>query len=96
MKNEIVKEDQITSFNDFKNLVESMEVDVQYSMPGSFLYKEISIDKEAQDGYCWSMSRKYGGCVFPMKNSNMVQTFKTISGAKRSLARHCEFIFKNK
>jgi hypothetical protein len=96
MKTQTITQDQIASFDDFKKLVDTMEVEVDYIMPDSFTYEKISIDKEGRGEYCWTMTRKIAGYVFPMKNGRLVQTFKTIAGAKRSLVRHCEFIFKNK
>lgn len=100
MRKEIV----ISEINDFKSIVESMDVNVKYVLPNKYLYEYIVIEKSKdlftkEDYYSWIMHYNYKvsgrvGYVYPYASSgNKIRTFKTEKGAKKHLIREYQEFF---
>ena len=94
----------VSSYEEFEKWVMEAKPNELYRMPEElrFQYESVKIDKnthDIEDGeYSWSLSRNYAvlgsvGYVFPLKNSNYVQSFKTEKGAKRNLLKQIKWIF---
>jgi hypothetical protein len=99
-----MKEITIESVQNFKSLVEEMELNVRYLMPKKSRYKWIRIDKNIdyftkQVSYSWSMEHNYNisgrvGYVFPSSNLiNKTKDFKTEKGAKNNLIKNYQEFF---
>jgi len=89
----------VSSFEAFTEFVNNMETDKSYKITTPFYYEMIRIDKNNDDKFSWALGCNYKvsgrtGYTHPMASGNMVKQFKTEAGAKRSLIKYCDFLFK--
>lgn len=87
--------DITNDFSKFKDFIEKMEVDINYEIDFRE-YSRICVYKIYKgNGYSWSI---YSRCAyvrnrFPLKSSNLIKSFKTASGAKKSLINEIKSFF---
>ena len=79
--------------NEFKELVMSAGID-DVIVINKADYRKANIDFDRSSGeFSWSAEHKYLGWVFPGPGQ-IVQTFKTINGARKSLIKKFERLFE--
>lgn len=92
---------QIYTYQDFKDLVMSAEVNKTYYLPG-FYYKRFSIDRDKIYGemvYTWTLeadskiSGSVWGAIFPLVSSNKVKYWVKEISAKLNLIKYVDNLF---
>lgn len=89
----------VSSFEAFSEFVNNMDLNKSYKIVVPFYYEIIRVDKNSETTFSWSLGCNYKvsgrtGYSYPMASNNFVKQFKTEAGAKKSLIKHCEFLFK--
>lgn len=90
----------VSSQEAFIEFVNYMDLNKSYKITTPFFYEMIRVDKNSDTVFSWSLGCNFKvagrtGYSYPMASGNMVKQFKTEAGAKRSLIKYCEFLFKN-
>lgn len=90
----------VSSKEAFIEFVNNMDANKTYKITTPFLFEMIRVDKNSETTFSWSLGYNYKvsgrtGYSYSMASNNFVKQFKTEAGAKKSLIKHCEFLFKN-
>lgn len=76
--------------------VNNAKVNELIDLTGYSHYTEVMFDQDSDNKYCWTLKRNdWVGCIFPMKNTQYVKTFRTFNGAKRNLMKRIGLAVSN-